>query len=187
MPVENGLSVRTRLNARRPVGVTPDAEVSRSDHAKSRLARKKFHARFLGSEARRQARCTARSVSRVLEFLLREKVFQVVGRFVPEQSLHAADLDRIDSAASRMRNVGLHPPDIAVLARTTSATFIPANPRQSTSAMSLRGFCGADEIGKGLRLGSSVLRVGIPGTICWRRAVKASARSMTPEAAIKWP
>src|SRR6185369_11257157 len=157
MPVEHGLSVRTGLNARRSIGVTPDTEVSRPDHAKSRLARKKFRARFFGSEARRQARRTARSVSRVLEFMRREKVFQVVGGF--DQSLHASDLDRVDAAASRMRNVGLHPPAMVALARTTSATFIPAKPRQSTSAMSPRGFCGADETGKGLRSGSSELRV----------------------------
>ena len=77
--------------------------------------------------------------------LLRREETQQVPRFVfPEQPLDARDLDGVDAAADRAAAVGrsslLHVANQRA-ARSSSAAFVPANPRQRINATSLLGGC----------------------------------------------
>src|SRR6185503_11427195 len=135
--IEHGARADAGFDARRSVGVPDNSEIGRRDPPQSQLSRKKFAAGFLPRETPRQARDPARAVARIRKLLFCEQAPEFFRCLVQQQLFDTCQFDGVEAAPGWLREFGFHAPE-AAFARTTSATFIPPNPRQQITAVSLR-------------------------------------------------
>ena len=118
-------------DVRRAIVVARDGEIARLDLPQRGFARKELDARFLGGEARGEARRTARPFAGVRELLRREKSCARSSAASRRAAARCARSrpNRCRSGRRRER----HPPLLRrerQAARTSSAALVPANPRQ---------------------------------------------------------
>src|SRR6185312_12118891 len=74
-------------------------EVGRDDRIERGLAREELEARFLGGEARGEARGAAVALAGVAQLGVGEELREVLARRIAEEPLDARDLDAVDAAA----------------------------------------------------------------------------------------
>ena len=162
VPAERRLRARSAHRLRRAVVVARDGEIRGLDLPQRGLARKELDAGFLRGEARGEARGASGPVGRVGELARAEEERRGRRRASRRAGARCARSRRCRCRSGRRGR--RHPPSYGdQTARTTSAAFVPAKPRQRISATSLVGACGAADTGTPAQSGSSRSQTRDPG------------------------
>ena len=185
IPLEHRRCALADHRLRRAVVVARHREVRRLDLAQRGLAREKLEAGFLRGEARGEARRAPGAVAAIRQLLRREELAQIPGGRLAQQTFDARDLDRVDPAARRdvgQRGARRIRCAVSSARARASAALVPAKPRQSTSATSLRGAAARATTGTPAQPGSSAAkrRDARHGAVAQRRRARAPSRGFRP-------
>ena len=169
MAIQHRLRVGADFHLGCAVGITPDGEIRGLNHAERGFAGNNLQQASLA--AKRAARLAARPgpVPASCSSVAGEKLRRVLRAFGPGAVVRCAQSQRCQCRSACRGEVSGF---MSRAARTTSATFMPPNPRQRTRAMSLRGDCGPADTGNGQDLRIGRLQRGDAGQHAFAQGVQ---------------